>query len=509
LNQAGFISLLPFIISIFFLLWKQDVVLPLIGGLFLGAVLLFRFNPLIGFVNISGSLLINTLTNSENIFILTIITLSILLFSLLNMGGFINALRNLFSRWGKGGERLEYMLFLSNSALFVDKNLASLLIGIFSKPLVEKRNISPCKHAYLLNSVAASLWTIIPLTSFLPLGIAAIGNGFSSVGISYSPLKALYKSIGFQYYGFFSFFVALTTVIMKKDILLMKRFSEDQNGSHRNLSFGLPKPYVKPSIAPYYFYGGVTTLFIVAATIILWISLGSRGMVEPGVLNFQSYQITFIIALFTGMIFFLLLSLITGAIPYKNYMQWKDIKGQLFLTLIYIILSMSMGNLAKKLGLFSFIDIFKNHSISSSLLPLIIFIISSVVSFLSGSSVLTIMTVTPLAIRLTSLYLTHPLIIDDTMFASIAAAFSGATFGDINSPFSVNFIVSTASSEAPLLPHFSSQLLYSLIAFFVTIIFGYIFFILNLNPYLSISSGILAIFILFMLFNKDHSIFRK
>ena len=260
---------------------------------------------------------------------------------------------------------------------------------------------------------------------------------------------------------------------------------------------------------PYSLYGGIVTLFIVAATIILWLSLGSRGSVDQGGIDFQSYQITFIIALFTGLIFFLLFSLITGSIPYKQYTQWKDHKGQLFLTLFYIILSMSMGVLAKRLGLFSLINIFKDLPISSSLLPLFIFIISATVSFLSGSSVFTIMAVTPLAIRLTSLYLTHPLVMDDIMFASIAASFSGAGFGDINSPISVNFIISTASSKAPLFKHFTSQIVYSLIAFFMTIIFGYTFFILGINPYLSISSGILAIFILFVVLNKDYAIFKK
>jgi Na+/H+ antiporter NhaC len=499
LNNFGIIGLLPFILSIFFLLWKQDVILPLLGGLFLGAILSSRFNPLMGFLNISGSIITNTLTSTENIFLLIIIVESIILFSLLDKSGFFFSLRKLFSRIGKNGRRLEYLLLISGSALFIERNLSSLLVGIFSKPFVDSKSLSPCKHAYLVNTIGASLWTLVPITTFLPLGIAAIGSAFSSVGISYSPLAALYKSLSFQYYNIFSLFVALTTVILKKDILFMKRY-ESVSNTQGPVIFGLGTHQPGKQKGDLSLYGGAAAVFIFLATVVLLLSFGKAGKPEW---DFGSYQRTFIIALFSGIIFIFLFSLITRSVSYDRYMNWKDRKGALFFTLIYLVLSMSMAALARKLGLFSIIGILRNTNLSYSLLPMLIFVGSSLVSFLSGSSLFTVATVTPLAVQITSLYLPHPLILDDVMFASIAASFSGATFGDINSPLSPLFIISTASSESPLFGHFTSQIGYSLVAFFVTIVFGYLFLILGLKPYLSISAGMLAIFVFFMLMNRE------
>lgn len=499
MNNFGIIALLPFILNIFFLLWKQDVILPLLGGLFLGTILVFRINPLIGFINIPGSIIANTLTNAGNIYLLIIIAEAVILFSLLDKSGFLVSLKWLLARWGNKEGRLQYLLFISSSALFIERNLSALLVGIFSKPFMNSRSLSSCKHAYLINTVGGSLWTLIPITTFLPVGVAAIGSAFSIVGISYSPLRALYRSLGFQYYNIFSLFVALTTVILNKDILFMKRGESGEN-EFQHISFGLDSPLSKQRPRELSLYGGAAAIFIFLATTVL---LLSSGKVQKGEWNFESFQRTFIIALFSGILFLFLFSLITRTASYNEYKTWKDRKGSLFLTVLYIVLSMSMAVLAGRLGLYSLIGFLRNMKLSYSMLPMLIFIGSSVVSLLSGSSILTVSTVTPLAVQVTSLYLPHPLIVDSVMFASIAASFSGATFGDINSPLSPLFIISTAATEAPLRGHFTSQIGYSLIAFFVTIVFGYLFFLLGLKPYLSISTGMLAIFVCFMMINRE------
>lgn len=83
----------------------------------------------------------------------------------------------------------------------------------------------------------------------------------------------------------------------------------------------------------------------------------------------------------------------------------------------------------------------------------------------------------------------------------------------MNSPFSLNFIISTAASEASVSKHFISQIIYSLIAFFVSIVFGYLLLIFNLKSYLSISSGLLIISLMFIFIDRNQynimSILRK
>ncbi len=242
---TGLITLLPFAAGIFFLIWQEDVIFPIIGSLFLGSIIASKFNLYFGFINTAGDIFVNALTNNANIFTIIIISECLLLFSILNRAGFIHTARKKLSTKTLTKNRLEHIVVLSNLALFIDRRLSTILTGIFSKPFAENKNLSPEKHAYLLNTVSSSISTIIPFTTLIPITIAAIGTAFSSLGIGYSPLKAFYRSIPYQYFNIFSLFIAVSTVYLNKDMFIMKKFSRDFNKSssrsdrQNNLSFGL------------------------------------------------------------------------------------------------------------------------------------------------------------------------------------------------------------------------------------------------------------------------------
>jgi Na+/H+ antiporter NhaC len=499
LGNFGIIALLPFIISICFLLWKQDVLLPLLGGLFVGAIIVSRFNPLVGFLSIAGNILTATLTDPSGIYLLIIIAESIVFFSLLERCGFFESLKKIFAGWNKKEGKIQYLIMAFSGALFVERNLSALIVGLFSRPFVNSKHITPCKQAYLINTVGGSLWTLIPVSAFLPVVVAAIGAAFSSQGIGYSPLTAFYRSLGFQYYNIFSVFIAVTSVVLNKDILVMKRSAQTTNGP-QTVSFGLVQSSRKRKPNNLSLYAGVCAVVIFLAVSVVLIALG-RSLNHEW--DFSGYQRAFIVALFCSTVFIVLYILLSKTVPYSRFREWKDQKGSLFQTVFYLVLSLCMTVLAKKLGIYSIISPLKTIGLYPGVLPMLIFVSTAVISFLTGSGLLTAVLMTPLAIQLTSLYLPHPLIIDDIMFASIGAVFSGATFGDINSPLSPLFIISTAATEAPLFDHFTSQTSYSLIAFFVTIVFGYLLFMAGLKPYFSISTGMLAIFAGFLLVNRQ------
>jgi Na+/H+ antiporter NhaC len=98
--------------------------------------------------------------------------------------------------------------------------------------------------------------------------------------------------------------------------------------------------------------------------------------------------------------------------------------------------------------------------------------------------------------------MTDPLIVEPLLFAAMGSVLSGASFGDMNSPFSVTFLISTASAETSVSGHFKSQAGYSLLAFATTIVAGYLLLMLGIKPYLSIAAGALLIGIAFLGLNR-------
>jgi Na+/H+ antiporter NhaC len=509
-DNFGLISLVPFVCGIFFLVWKDDIVFPLLGALFIGSIIASKFSPVFGFLNISGVFITNALTDNLNIFLLGIIMEALIFFSLLNRYGVINTLKKNIAGRKLTKNRLESIISASSFLIFIDRHLSTLLAGLFSKPFAEKKDLSRPKHAYFLNTVSSSISTLVPYTTLTPLIIMSIGATFTGLGIGYSPVKAFLKSLPYQYFNIFSLFIVFSSVLLNTDILLMKR-ARELSGQTKIITFNTGTSARKQPDFPTSLYGTAGALALVFGTLIAGFALHRHGYNRLTILNVESPHIIFLNALFTGIIFLILFSFATKLERYSGYNEWKTaLPRTLFMTLLYIVLSFSVESMARKLGFSgSIMKFLFNRSVPYTFIPLITFAFSSLISLLSGSSIFTITTVMPIAIRLISMNMSDPLIIDNILFAAIGSVLSGATFGDINSPFSLNFILSAATVETAVSVHFKTQVCYSLISFANSLIFGYLLLVAGVKPYLSLSSGLLITAMIFFFSKEGLSIFRK
>ncbi len=505
MEHFGILGLLPFIVGIGLLLWQKDILLPIIGCLILGSILLARLNPLLGFFTTAGETVAGSLLNSSSILTLAIIAESLIFFALLNRSGFIAVFVKELVKRKLERDLLEIIVFSAGILLFVHRHLASLLTGIFTRPFAEKKGLSPLRQAYIINTASSSVATLLPLTTLTPLILGAIGTTFQSLGIQFSPLRAFFQSLPYQFFNIFALFTVLSLMVLKKELPFNVYCSTLQKD--RVLSIGLPLDTTKKPEGRTAIYGIASSLAVVFGSItsgLLFMKI-STGMRAVG--NLQHMQIVFINALFSGIIFTLLYSTVTRAVQYTELKVNPDgVFSQLIPLFLYIVLSMSAEILAKKLeihtGLFGGLI---GRPLSIRAIPLVVFLLSSIISFLSGSAPLTVIAVLPLAMKIASTLMTDPLLINNWIFASIAAVLSGAAFGDMNSPLSVNFILSTASTNAPLTGHFVTQGFTSLIAYSTSILFGYLLLMLNVKPYLSISAGFIAIALFLLFIVKDKS----
>ncbi|MGQ9616023.1 MAG: Na+/H+ antiporter NhaC family protein [Spirochaetota bacterium] len=503
MNHFGILGLIPFVIGIGVLLWQRDIILSIIGCLILGSIFLARFNPFIGFFRTAGEIVTGALINSSSIATLIIIIESFILFALLTRGGFITSFTRGISTRKFERSIFEIIVLSSSVLIFINRYIASLLVGLFTRPFAEKKKLSPVRHSYIINTVSSSVATLIPLTTLTPLTIGAIGTSFQSLGIQFSPIKAIVLSLPYQFFTIFALFNVVAIILLKKEIPLVKYIDFLKKDRILSVNFtsetGLKSDFRKAT------YGIGTSLGVVFGSIAagLIFMKNAAGVFSAG--SLQPMQIVFINALFTGIVFTIIYLILTRVIDYAHFKLEPDgFYSKLFSIFIYIILSMSAGVLARKLEIHT--GLFKGltgHPVSIQAVPLVVFVLSTIVSFASGSAPLTIVSVIPIALRITSSNMSDPLLMNSWVFATIGAVLSGAAFGDINSPLSVNFILSTVSTNAPLTGHFLSQLIPSFIAYLSSILFGYLLLMINVKPFLSIATGFLAISISMYFFVPD------
>jgi Na+/H+ antiporter NhaC len=489
MDSFGLLSLLPFILALFLVLRCQHTLIPLVGALVIGSILLARFNPLLGLFQTAGEMLFGALRDTTTVLIVLMVAEALILYTLLDRRGYIAH----FVHWACGRalslKKLESFILGSAAAVFVDRVLAVLLAGIFTRPLAERKNLSPHRHAFILNTASSPVAGLVPLTTLTPVTMAAIGVSFRSLGIQFSPLQALLYSIPYQFYSIFSLFLVISLVVLQKEPLGMARGEGEEP-----FSFGMPpqkknkKKSDTPPLARYAVPAALAVLFGAAAAGLTLMNRGAAaGVGEP-----RNIRVAFVNALFVAVVFVILFALISRACSYRQLNQEHSQAFRAPLTvLFYLVLSLAMAGMAGKLQV---------HRVLVQLwprqvffVPAAVFIVSCLVGFISGSAPLTVTLMLPVALQVISARLSDPLLVNQYIFAGIAAVQSGAVFGDMNSPFSPTFILSTAGAGSSLLGHFRTQVFYSLGCFLVSAVFGYTLLALEVSPYLSISAGFLVI----------------
>ncbi|NPA61841.1 MAG: sodium:proton antiporter, partial [Epsilonproteobacteria bacterium] len=140
---------------------------------------------------------------------------------------------------------------------------------------------------------------------------------------------------------------------------------------------------------------------------------------------------------------------------------------------VILLLAFLIGDIIGDLGTASYLsNLIKGASISPTILPLIIFLVSSIISFSTGTSWGTFSIMMPIALFIGAefnIYL--PLI--------VGSVISGGIFGDHISPISDTTIISSMASGCDHIAHVETQMPYALIsasiASILYLIFGYIY----------------------------------
>ena len=170
---------------------------------------------------------------------------------------------------------------------------------------------------------------------------------------------------------------------------------------------------------------------------------------------------------------------------------WVDGMKPLLITGVILILAWSLSSVIKDLGTAKYLVNMLSGSLPNFLLPTIIFILGSIISFATGTAYGTMGILMPLAIPLA--YSMNP----DMGFVivSTSAVLTGAIFGDHCSPISDTTILSSMGAGCNHIAHVNTQMWYALFVAGITIVFGYIPAGFGIQWYIVLPIALLATFL--------------
>ena len=162
----SFWALMPPIFAITLALVTKEVYSSLFVGILSGALLYsgFQFEGTVNHVFVDG--IASVLSNSWNVGILVFLVILGAIVSLMNKAGGSAA----FGRWAgshihsRVGAQLATIVL--GIFIFIDDYFNCLTVGSVMKPVTDKNNISRAKLAYLIDSTAAPVCIIAPISSW-------------------------------------------------------------------------------------------------------------------------------------------------------------------------------------------------------------------------------------------------------------------------------------------------------------------------------------------------------
>ena len=468
---ATFWSLLPPVVAIGLALITKEVYSSLFIGIVVGAVLYsgFSFEGTMNHV-LSGGI-IAVLSDSYNVGILVFLVILGAMVALMNKAGGSAA----FGQWASKHIKTRAGAQLATVALgvliFIDDYFNCLTVGSVMRPVTDRHNISRAKLAYIIDSTAAPVCIIAPISSW-----AAAVTGFVE---GEDGLSIFIRAIPYNFYALLTITMLIVISLANIDYGPMAKF--ERNALDGDLFSG-KNPYAGSSDDVSNAPGTVMDLLIPILSLIVCCVLGmiySGGFFSGAdfVTAFSGSDASVGLALgsFFGLVITVILYLVRRILTFK---QCMDCIPEGFKAMVPAILILTFAWALKAMTDSLGADVFVAELVKSSaeglmsLLPAIIFVVGCLLAFATGTSWGTFGILIPIVVHVFEN--SDP----ELMIISISACMAGAVCGDHCSPISDTTIMASAGAQCDHVNHVSTQLPYAVsvavISFVTYLVAGFV-----------------------------------
>jgi len=515
---SPWLSLLPPLIAIGLALITKEVLLSLFVGIFSGALFLFNWNPVAALARSIDRFIAPSLADPDNAAILVFTTLLGGMVGLINRSGGTLGIVERIQRFATDARRGQVATWLLGVAIFFDDYSNVLIVGSTMRPITDRLRISREKLAYIVDSTAAPVASIFPISSWIGFEVGLIAAAFTAVGIPFNAYTTFVASIPYRFYPIFALVLGFTIAISGRDFGPMLKAERRTRSTGKLLADGdVPlanfdaETVTPPAGTPHRAINAVLPILAVVAVAIIGMMVsGSEGLSRGDFSGTGTWlrevfgNADSISALcwasLTGALLALALPLAQRVFTIRQGLE-AMIEGfkSVFLALIVLILAWSIGSVCNDLHTADFLVHLSAGVLSPHLLPMIIFVLSAAVAFATGSSWGTLGILMPLVVPVAdSLSTAAGLSMDSSAYATImigtiSSVLAGSVWGDHCSPISDTTILSSTASGSDHIAHVRTQLPYALGAGLIGILIGDLPTAFGLSPWISLALGSILI----------------
>ena len=228
----GWFSLVPPLVAILLALLFKEVITALLAGIWLGALTVAGYNPLSALWRTIDTYVVPALGDTDGGHT-QIVVFSLLLGGLVGIvarNGGTQGIVDAVGPFASTSRRGKIATWLAGMAIFFDDYANTLIIGNTMRPITDRLKISREKLAYIVDTTAAPVAALVPISTWVGYEISLIADGLriaasqpgteaalaATLG-SVSPFAVFIASIPYRFYALLALAFVLITSIMDRD----------------------------------------------------------------------------------------------------------------------------------------------------------------------------------------------------------------------------------------------------------------------------------------------------
>ncbi|MCH7814129.1 MAG: Na+/H+ antiporter NhaC family protein [Planctomycetes bacterium] len=410
----------------------------------------------------------------------------------ISANGGTRAMVDILSRWAKTSRRGQVAGWVGGHAIFFDDYANTMILGPTLRPLFDQLRISRAKLAYIVDSTAAPVASLVPIGTWIGFEVGLIDDGLEAVkdaartsgaavpefleGVSgYGTFLA---SMGYRFYAVFALVLVLIIALTRRDFGPMKRAEREALGAAADADGDQTGDEVQGR----WWYAFAPTLLMVGLTVAILLITGLHGFPEDKARTWENLRyllkgadpyLSILYGALGGLTLAILISVTSRTLSLRKSVD-AGVEGmtRMFPAIVILILAWSLSGSTEALQLG---EVASNALTEARFqviyLPVAVFGAACVVSFATGSSwgTLTILcaVVVQIAARLCADLPTAQAL--PLFYSAVGAVLAGSIFGDHCSPISDTTVLSSIASSCRLEEHVWTQMPYALLAAAVSV----------------------------------------
>lgn len=505
----GLLSVVPPLVAIALALVFRDVLVSLFVGVFTGALILTGGHAPAAFARSVDQFLLGALAEKNHAAIIIFSTLLGGMVGVINRSGGTQGIVAALSRFATTARSGQLSAWLMGVLIFFDDYANTLIVGSTMRPVTDRLRVSREKLAYIVDSTAAPVASLVPLTTWIGFEVGLIAAAFADISAPYNAYSTFIATIPYRFYPILALLLGFAVAWSGRDFGPMLSAERRARRTGEVLGAGavpladfssqlLAPPEGKPNRA----VNAILPIFTVIAVTVGGLYLTGRGQGGTGLAGVRDAFAAadpfkaLLWASLAGVVMAASLATVQRILTVRETMAAlvEGLKSML-LAMVVLTLAWSIGAVCSELHTADYVVGVTRSILSPHWLPVLVFLVSAAVSFATGTSWGTMAILMPLVIPIA-----HGLaaqgglsFADPTyrvlMLGAISSVLAGSVWGDHCSPISDTTVMSSMASGCDHIAHVRTQLPYALVVGVVGMLVGDIPTAFGVSPWISLAVG--------------------